>query len=772
MGLKRVEVHPKTPDFVTARLCLGVCEVKLVAPSWADWHHDGAVIDGGGEGDAGRAPSSEAAGSPRAKEIFGSMRTIVYVLLSTLPVLLPTSCADDAISFCACGIARGSVCCDGSCGTCGGSGCGSRPGGASRCCSGSISSNGVYCVSNTQVVCNRPPPPPPPLCGENELLSQYGTCDADINSPAAATISLGADGRLLYTANTLGDTIPDFASVGYRYDVSSLPTVPAIVQVPAIDGESDATARLQSAIDQVAARQRDPSTGFRGAVQLGSGTFRVNATLRIAASGLVLRGAGDGDGGTILRATAPRQYTVVQVGGAATYHQPSGSGVAIVGGRVPVGARTINVSSVTALGAAVGDLVIVRRQATAAWISSIGMDAIQECTPPLPGRDCSQWDASRYVMDFERVVRAVDGNTLTLDAALVEAIEAGHGHLYLAIEQRIKQIGVESLRFRSDFDATITQEHSTYYSAHPETLRYHADEEHGWTALAFDNVLDGWARSVHCQHFGFSCVHVQRGAKRVSVENATSTEPVSLLTGGRRYSFYVTGQLTLVRHCHSDAGRHSYVIGSVVLGPNVFVHCTSTHDHSDIGPHHRWGVGQLYDGIVGGQMRVWDRGNFGSGHGWAGNQVVFWNCRSLASLNGSHGFVVETPSGGANYCVGCYSDSGSYGVDGPWCCGTSGQYQSLGEPIADIPSLYYAQRSEQPPPLLPPSWPPPALSPPPVDDGCAALSDAASTCTLTPEQVSSLRCACELEWVGSCEWPSSSRLVCLPGPGLPNVRSR
>jgi hypothetical protein len=210
------------------------------------------------------------------------------------------------------------------------------------------------------------------------------------------------------------------------------------------------------------------------------------------------------------------------------------------------------------------------------------MDVIPDCTPPLPGRLCSQWNASnRYVMDFERVVRAVEGNTLILDAPLVQSIERGDGTVYKATDQRVEQVGVTDLRLVSDFDSSVT---ATYGSP---AFSYVADEAHGWTALAFDNVRDAWTHSLHCIHFGFSCVHVQSGAKHVTVENATSLSPISVLTGGRRYPFNVDGQLSLFRRCHSDLGRHSFVSGAIVLGPNVFAHCSSSRDYSDIGPHHR-----------------------------------------------------------------------------------------------------------------------------------------------------------------------------------------
>jgi hypothetical protein len=100
-----------------------------------------------------------------------------------------------------------------------------------------------------------------------------------------------------------------------------------------------------------------------------------------------------------------------------------------------------------------------------------------------------------------------------------------------------------------------------------------------------------------------------------------------VITGGRRYSFSNNGQCNLFTNCHTTEGRHDYVTGSKTLGPNVFYNCTAKKTHADIGPHHRWAVGTLYDNIVtDGEINVQDRGNWGSGHGWAGVTQVLWNC--------------------------------------------------------------------------------------------------------------------------------------------------
>ena len=88
--------------------------------------------------------------------------------------------------------------------------------------------------------------------------------------------------------------------------------------------------------------------------------------------------------------------------------------------------------------------------------------------------------------------------------------------------------------------------------------------------------------------------------------------------------------------------------GAKVSGPNVFVDCESVHAYEDIGPHHRWATGVLYDNCTTDHlMAVQDRGDYGSGHGWAGVSFVFWNCSAET-------IVCQNPwISGKNWCVGC-----------------------------------------------------------------------------------------------------------------------
>jgi hypothetical protein len=136
-------------------------------------------------------------------------------------------------------------------------------------------------------------------------------------------------------------------------------------------------------------------------------------------------------------------------------------------------------------------------------------------------------------------------------------------------------------------------------------------------------------------------------AKNISVLNSNCFDHKSIITGGRRYSFCNNGQLNLFMNCHTTDGRHDFVTGARVCGPNVFYNCTSKKTHADIGPHHRWAVGTLYDNITtDGDINIQDRGNWGSGHGWAGVTQVVWNCTVRKA-------AIQNPwVSGKNYCIG------------------------------------------------------------------------------------------------------------------------
>jgi hypothetical protein len=304
---------------------------------------------------------------------------------------------------------------------------------------------------------------------------------------------------------------------------------------------------------------------------------------------------------------------------------------------VPVGAHTFHVDD--ASGFKVGDTVVVHRPSTQEWIDLLGMDACGAVgtmydTADVNGSTCldNPWTPGSKDLKFDRVITAVAGSAITVDAPIVNALDKtfGGGSIYkYTAPGRISQVGVENLRGDSEYVSPT-------------------DELHGWDFVHTSMLVNGWVRDVTAIHYGYAAVNINGDSKWVTVQDCTSLDPISMITGGRRYSFNVdNSQMVLFQRCLSVEGRHDYVEGSNVPGPNVFLDSKATTSHADSGPHHRWSAGGLYDNIdTSNQINVRNRGNSGTGHGWAGASMVVWN-----SIAGS--MLIENPPGAQSWSIGC-----------------------------------------------------------------------------------------------------------------------
>ena len=414
------------------------------------------------------------------------------------------------------------------------------------------------------------------------------------------------------------NTIPDFSYAGYRGGGVAIPNIAAKRTVSPASG--DDRQRIQDAIDFVSGLTPD-AAGFRGAVQLNAGTYEIGSPLFIRTSGVVLRGAGQGTNGSIIKFTAATQSDCLQITGSSTtrWDEVTGTRETITTSYVPTGTKSFNIAS--AAGYSVGDFIVVLRTPNDRWITDLGMDK--------PGID---WKAEDYQIGYERRVTAVSGNTITIDIPIVQAMETmyGGGAVFkYTTTGRITKVGVEDIRFDSTFSGN-------------------EDENHGWSAITMKYLYDGWVRNVTAVHYGYACVHLLDSVKRVTVQDCAMKDHISQITGGRRYSFAIEGNsgMNLFQRNYTEDGRHDYVTGSRVPGPNVFLDSLATVTHDDVGPHHRYATGLLFDNIKCGLIRVRNRGTSGSGHGWSGAQTVFWNIESSSEIK------VDSPKGAKNFGIG------------------------------------------------------------------------------------------------------------------------
>jgi hypothetical protein len=108
-----------------------------------------------------------------------------------------------------------------------------------------------------------------------------------------------------------------------------------------------------------------------------------------------------------------------------------------------------------------------------------------------------------------------------------------------------------------------------------------------------------------------------------------------------------SGMGNLFQRLYARGARHTLVTGKFVTGPNVWLDVAAENQMADIGPHQRWATGLLFDNIhsfapnaqaectwgnqeVG--LTVKFGGSPGTGHGWTGAQVMFWNNEAPLSV--------------------------------------------------------------------------------------------------------------------------------------------
>ncbi len=517
------------------------------------------------------------------------------------------------------------------------------------------------------------------------MLSRVDAQVADL-APTTSRIYPGADGRLVYVPDDQGNTIHDASHAGYRGGGVAIPTAPVRETIWPVAGDN--TQHIQAAIDRVSARPRD-AAGLRGAVLLRAGYYRMATPLRIQASGVVLRGEGVGDTGTVLIGTGTGrtegagpggggpggQGTLVTIAGASGATARENTRQLVADDYVPVGARTFRVAS--ARGVRAGDAVIVRRIGNQEWIDAVGMNG----ESPQ-----SRWRP--FNIEWDRVIVDVQGNTITIDAPLTCAIDRRWGGGDIATYEdagRIEQVGVENLRAVSEFDPTVrTTEYGNMDRQNYVAEEYYADENHYRNFVIFDNVRNGWVRNAAALHVVNSMVGTQRGAKWITVQDCVSRAPVSRRLGARRFTFALRGQLALVQRCHSDEGRHSFMTGQPTGSANVFLDCRATSPFSSSEPHEQWATGNLYDNVHAPlTARFWKNINIG----WAGANTVFWNCEG--------DFLVQKPPTAQNFSFGHLGvNAVIYNIPLQDTTKDNGHIESLGRHVTPR-SLYLTQLRER-----------------------------------------------------------------------------
>lgn len=420
------------------------------------------------------------------------------------------------------------------------------------------------------------------------------------------------------------ENIPDFSYAGYRQSESPIPFVKEVKVVSPEEGRD--FANIQNAIDELA---KEPLVnGFRGAILLKAGTYRINKTLLIQASGIVLRGEGQGNDGTIIIDT---RSTSKEIPSANTRKKAQAS--IIIQGSLQVD-YNYNFSSdiktdfvkvaatsfeiIDNPGFNVGDTITVIKTTNDYWVDELNMRPFG-------------WTTEQYQIGRNRVISNIQGNMIALNIPMDDQIKSSEGGgmiVKISYPHRISNSGIENIRFESSYTSD-------------------EDEMHVWNAIHLIGAQDCWVRNVTSMYYSHSAVALYGKSDFNTIQDCAMLEPKSEILGDRRYAFYVnSGTGNLFQRCFSDQGRHDFVTGARVSGPNVFLDGYAATSFNETGPHHRWATGTLYDNIYAGIIAARNRGAGGSGHGWSGAFNMFWNCKAAVS------FKIENPPGAVNWLIG------------------------------------------------------------------------------------------------------------------------
>ena len=356
-------------------------------------------------------------------------------------------------------------------------------------------------------------------------------------------VQRGRDGKLVYATDERGNRIPDFSNCGYA-GARSRHSRPC--RRPVIVDRATATTPPGSKPRST----RSPSLPLDKMASAAPSRLRpghlkspANCESRTPASSCAERGRRGRHNARRHRYGSPHADPSVRRRRSRFRSETIGRGR-----RVRAGRRPPTAIDPPFAGYRVGDQVMVTRPSTGEWIKAIGADAFG--VGWRPGSRDIRWD---------RIVTAIDGDTITLDAPITTAIEKRFGGATVAAYDwpgRIENVGVEDLRLVSQ----------------PTTDKPH-DEEHAWFGVTMENVQNAWVRRVEFRASPAARSRSGRATKWVTVEDCISLAPISELGGYRRHTFFTQGQLTLFLRCWSEQGRHDFAVGHCAAGPNAFVNC-------------------------------------------------------------------------------------------------------------------------------------------------------------------------------------------------------
>ena len=456
------------------------------------------------------------------------------------------------------------------------------------------------------------------------------------------------NGKLIYVSDSLGNRIPDFSFAGYKNGNEPVPDVQIVKSISPVEGDN--TLNIINAIRDIAENYPVQPNGFRGALLLKAGIYEVRGTIKLNESGIVLKGEGSENNpasNTIIlgKGNSPAGRSIIVAGGGVSTKwndMVPGSKVNIISDTVKVGENKFIVENTNPF--EIGDNIIIYHPCTQTWLEAIDFGGTHSDEPGADSND-TPWEVGSQPIVYNRYITDISGDTITIDVpvyyTLIRALSQSYIYKYSRLGLK-RNIGIENLRV--DIET----------SGDPE------DEEHAKNAVDLFLIEDAWVRNVTTLHFVESGFRTNT-ATRITISNCKALDPVSKITGGRRYNFnaYTASQQILFKDNLATHGRHSYVSnGTSWTSGIVFYHNYADSSYAASEGHRRWSQGLLYDNhvelsrVLAGynkrRIGLYNRGYYGTSHGWASVNSVAWNCDVKDGQ-----IIIQQPPTAQNYAIGC-----------------------------------------------------------------------------------------------------------------------
>jgi hypothetical protein len=463
-------------------------------------------------------------------------------------------------------------------------------------------------------------------------MAALAACAGALASPVDA----GADGgrwrSALYPADwtpgftdDAGRFLHDFSYAGYAHGERE-PTAPSSFVVRVATDGGDMTDEVQGALDAVAALDG-------GVVLLGPGRFRIDGTLAVAHSHVVLKGAGRDKTWLVFTKASGLDFAEnLRFGGV---HRLEGDWPLVEDGAAR--AFTVRVGTGDAGSLLAGDEVALGHVITDAYVEEHGMTGFWRA-----------FNGTWQPFAWRTVVAVAPDGTVTLDVPLRARERVRDFASLRRVKGVVREVGLE--------DLSLT-------NAVEEGAAYRATQV---AAVGFSGVVDGWVRRVssfsevdggaHLQSVGLRLHQVNR----VTVDDVHLAKPQHRGGGGNGYLFEVRqSSEVLTRDSTAREGRHNFIqnwgfgtSGCVwlrVVSEGGFAAATPGGTQGGVGYsefHHSLATANLID-----ESRFDDgfstvnRRLESTGAGHTGTENVFWNVSGaglLRSMQWGWGYVIGT----------------------------------------------------------------------------------------------------------------------------------